>query len=303
MKRDKGIGSAVVSRTIRVMVVDDTDHVRRMLTSMLSLDGYEVVADVASGPAAIEAVQEADPDIVVIDYKMPSMDGLETARRIRSSHPQQSVILYTAFVDPHTRSLQIELLRIRHATGGDQQPVAEKIAAIGGDDHFFATLLNVIKTGIGHDLDMFVTKNIQECLADGRIEPRQQRAAREQRDTTAETCEGLGELHRHGRAANDEQSLGNERARERIGGCPPGCAFEPCDGWHRRACTGGVQCPIEWHRAFLCRRLPDQQRMRVSKTCIAVKQVDTGRAVDDVLVFTLPQSFDKALLLSEEAMT
>jgi CheY-like chemotaxis protein len=93
------LASVVVSRTIRVMVVDDTDHVRRMLTSMLSLDGYEVVGDVASGPAALEAVEAADPDIVVIDYKMPGMDGLDTARGIRQRRPDQVMILYTAYID------------------------------------------------------------------------------------------------------------------------------------------------------------------------------------------------------------
>jgi len=97
--RPKRVASLVVSRTIRVMVVDDTDHVRRMLTSMLSLDGYEVVGDVASGPAALEAVVEADPDIVVIDYKMPGMDGLDTARGIRQRRPDQVMILYTAYID------------------------------------------------------------------------------------------------------------------------------------------------------------------------------------------------------------
>ena len=88
-----------MTRTIRVMVVDDTDHVRRMLTSMLSLDGFEVVGEVASGPAALEAVEAADPDIVVIDYKMPGMDGLDTARGIRQRRPDQVMILYTAYID------------------------------------------------------------------------------------------------------------------------------------------------------------------------------------------------------------
>ena len=88
-----------MSRIIRVMVVDDTDHVRRMLTSMLSLDGFEVVGEVASGPAALEAVEAADPDIVVIDYKMPGMDGLDTARAIRGRRQDQVMILYTAYVD------------------------------------------------------------------------------------------------------------------------------------------------------------------------------------------------------------
>jgi CheY-like chemotaxis protein len=99
MSRAKRVGSVVVARTIRVMVVDDTDHVRRMLTSMLSLDGYEVVGDVASGPAALEAVVAADPDIVVVDYKMPGMDGLDTARGIRERRPDQVMILYTAYID------------------------------------------------------------------------------------------------------------------------------------------------------------------------------------------------------------
>jgi CheY-like chemotaxis protein len=99
MARTKRVASEVVSRTIRVMVVDDTDHVRRMLTSMLSLDGYEVVGEVASGPAALEAVDAADPDIVVIDYKMPGMDGLDTARGIRRRRQDQVMILYTAYID------------------------------------------------------------------------------------------------------------------------------------------------------------------------------------------------------------
>jgi two-component system response regulator FixJ len=99
MNGAKQVASAVVARTIRVMVVDDTDHVRRMLTSMLSLDGYEVVGDVASGPAALEAVEAADPDIVVIDYKMPGMDGLDTARGIRERREGQVMILYTAYID------------------------------------------------------------------------------------------------------------------------------------------------------------------------------------------------------------
>jgi CheY-like chemotaxis protein len=88
-----------VTRPIRVMVVDDTDHVRRMLTSMLSLDGFEVVGNAAGGTQAIENVEQADPDVVVIDYKMPGMDGLDTARGIRAARPDQVMILYTAYID------------------------------------------------------------------------------------------------------------------------------------------------------------------------------------------------------------
>jgi two-component system, response regulator PdtaR len=84
---------------IRVMVVDDTAHVRRMLRNMLELDGFEVVAEAGSGEEALAAVSAADPDVVVIDYKMPELDGLATAARIRTARPEQVMILYTAFVD------------------------------------------------------------------------------------------------------------------------------------------------------------------------------------------------------------
>jgi DNA-binding NarL/FixJ family response regulator len=84
---------------IRVLIVDDTEHVRRMLRNMLELDGFEVVGEAGSGSDAVDLVEAAGADVVVIDYKMPDMDGLETASRIRAVRPTQVMILYTAFVD------------------------------------------------------------------------------------------------------------------------------------------------------------------------------------------------------------
>ena len=81
------------------MVVDDTDHVRQMLTSMLTLDGFEVVEEAASGHEAVRRIEGADPDVVVIDYRMPGMDGLETARNIKERRSGQLMVLYTAFID------------------------------------------------------------------------------------------------------------------------------------------------------------------------------------------------------------
>ncbi|MBV9410841.1 MAG: response regulator transcription factor [Acidimicrobiia bacterium] len=88
-----------MGRAIRVMVVDDTDHVRQMLASMLTLDGFEVVEEAASGNEAVRRIEGADPDVVVIDYRMPGMDGLETARTIKERRPGQLMVLYTAFID------------------------------------------------------------------------------------------------------------------------------------------------------------------------------------------------------------
>src|SRR5947209_14111802 len=88
-----------MARTIKVMVVDDTDHVRQMLTSMLTLDGFEVVEEVGSGTEALRRIDGADPDVVVIDYRMPGMDGIDTARQIKDRRPSQLMVLYTAFID------------------------------------------------------------------------------------------------------------------------------------------------------------------------------------------------------------
>jgi two-component system response regulator DesR len=84
----------------RVLVVDDTDHVRRMLTTMLSIDGFEVVGAAPDGPSALAEANRLDPDVVVVDYKMPAMDGLEVARQLKERNPDRHVILYTAFIDP-----------------------------------------------------------------------------------------------------------------------------------------------------------------------------------------------------------
>ncbi len=81
------------------MVVDDTDHVRRMLTTMLTVDGFDVVYQASSGADALDNVEAADPQVVVVDYKMPEMDGLAAARELRSRRPHQVVVLYTAYVD------------------------------------------------------------------------------------------------------------------------------------------------------------------------------------------------------------
>lgn len=93
------VASETMARAIRVMVVDDTAHVLRMLSAMLSLDGFEVVSEAAGGAAAIDAVEAADPDVVVMDYRMPVMDGLTAASRIRARRPSQIIVLYTAFID------------------------------------------------------------------------------------------------------------------------------------------------------------------------------------------------------------
>jgi response regulator NasT len=84
---------------VRVLVVDDTDHVRKMLVDMLELDGFDVVGQAASGDEVLPLAETTTPDVIVMDYKMPGMDGLAAARSVRTARPEQAIILYTAYLD------------------------------------------------------------------------------------------------------------------------------------------------------------------------------------------------------------
>jgi two-component system chemotaxis response regulator CheY len=93
---------------VQIVVVDDTDHVREMLVSLLTLDGFEVVGSFKSGEEAVAMTHELDPDVVVMDYSMPDIDGITATRRIREKSPKQSVVLYTAYVDDAVKAAATE---------------------------------------------------------------------------------------------------------------------------------------------------------------------------------------------------
>jgi CheY-like chemotaxis protein len=89
----------IIGVVTRVFVIDDTLEMRKLLEQMLTLDDFVVVGSTANGADALRLIGAADPDVVVLDYKMPGLDGLTTARLIREERPDQAIILYTAYLD------------------------------------------------------------------------------------------------------------------------------------------------------------------------------------------------------------
>jgi NarL family two-component system response regulator LiaR len=85
---------------IRVLIADDHAVVRQGLRTFLELqEEVEVVGDVSDGAAAVAAVGERRPDVVLMDLVMPGMDGVEAIRRISAEHPPTRVIALTSFLD------------------------------------------------------------------------------------------------------------------------------------------------------------------------------------------------------------
>ncbi|MBI4538593.1 MAG: sigma-54-dependent Fis family transcriptional regulator [Gemmatimonadetes bacterium] len=75
-----------------ILIVDDEANTRRMLRSLLESEGYRV-REAATGEAALAAVQESEPDVVLLDLALPGIDGLETLRRLAGQAPGLPVVM------------------------------------------------------------------------------------------------------------------------------------------------------------------------------------------------------------------
>ena len=101
----------VAARPVRVLLVEDNAVFRQALELLLELqEGFEVVGAIAEGAAAVEACKALDPDVAVMDFRMPGMDGVETTAALRRECPGVAVVCLTASAS----SRELEAL---HAAG------------------------------------------------------------------------------------------------------------------------------------------------------------------------------------------
>ena len=103
-----------MTTAVTVLVADDEPDMLVLTRAVLQRAGFQVVEEVVDGDAALAAFNRLDPPpiptVIVLDYKMPGLTGLEVAERVRQTHPDQRIVLFSAWLDP-------ELLRDAEAMG------------------------------------------------------------------------------------------------------------------------------------------------------------------------------------------
>jgi len=99
-------GAGTVIGEVRVLVVDDEDDMRALIRATLELadTNMHVAGEAADGDDAVRMWREAQPDVIIMDQRMPRTSGLEAAKRILAEDPDQAVVVLTAFPDKHVQA-------------------------------------------------------------------------------------------------------------------------------------------------------------------------------------------------------
>ncbi len=86
--------------SVKLLIADDHEVVRRGLTSLLSGSEIKVVAEAKNGDEAVKLTKKHKPDVVLLDIRMPDTDGLDALERIRRDRPDQRVVVLSTYDNP-----------------------------------------------------------------------------------------------------------------------------------------------------------------------------------------------------------
>jgi DNA-binding NarL/FixJ family response regulator len=85
---------------IRVLLVDDSTQSRRALRALLSASGVSVAGEAANGAEGLQLAERLQPDLVIMDIRMPVMDGLDATRLLKQRWPRMSVLMLSLEDNP-----------------------------------------------------------------------------------------------------------------------------------------------------------------------------------------------------------
>lgn len=166
-----------MTEPIRVMLVDDHAVLRQGIRFMLEqAPDVEVVAEASDGVEAIEMLDDVKPDVLLMDVKMPNLDGLGTLEVLHESHPTLPVLILSMYEDPEyvEQALHLGAVGYLLKTVGLEELVRAIRAAFNGDGYLQSEITRpVLKrfTSMTPDsMDVSLSRREQEVLqriADG----------------------------------------------------------------------------------------------------------------------------------------
>jgi chemotaxis response regulator CheB len=87
-------------KSVNVLIVDDDESIRKVLGVALSIeDGVGEVREASDGVDALKVCRDFEPDVVLLDYWMPTMDGAATAGYVRALHPSACIVAYSGVLE------------------------------------------------------------------------------------------------------------------------------------------------------------------------------------------------------------
>jgi len=129
--------------TVRVLVADDHPAFRAGLQLMLSsCDEIEVIAEADNGATALQLAAELRPDVVVMDLRMPGLDGIEATRRLVRENPDVGVVVLTMFEDDDSVFAAMRAGARGYLLKGAELPeIVRAITAISAGDAIFSSAI------------------------------------------------------------------------------------------------------------------------------------------------------------------
>ena len=117
---------------LRVVVVDDNASLRKLVGVLLTEAGHEVVAEAADGRGGVAAALAHAPDLVIMDWEMPVVDGVEATRELLAHAPAISVIAFSSANDPQVRDAFLAAGATAYVDKGDTAGLRSAVAHVAG---------------------------------------------------------------------------------------------------------------------------------------------------------------------------
>ena len=113
-----------MTRSVRVLIVDDQEPFRSAARMVVELtDGFEVAGEAASGEEGIALIEDLEPDLILMDIKMPGMDGIEATRQIVADDEDAKVVVLSTYAAEEYEQFALDAGAVAFISKSDFGPV------------------------------------------------------------------------------------------------------------------------------------------------------------------------------------